>query len=296
MTLLMHHHIYKNAGSTIDWILQRNFPNQVLHIEGDSSGARLTRDDICRTVAQYLHHQAISSHTTPFPDRGSTWAKCHLTMLRDPVQRLKSMYLYDRTRTDDELASQQAREADLRGYCEWWLKNSSNLIRNWQVRCCTPQRGTDPSSSDSPIAGWEADLDAAGEAITDWAFAGLVDDFDRSMVVLQSALRERGIVLDAAYCSQNTSTRETDHGSADLVGQLGAGVYADLVAANELDYELLSLARTLQEERFGSLPDGAAQLDGLRRRCGDLAQSPHQTSVRVPPKEERLIVTAASAP
>ena len=80
MTILMHHHIYKNAGTTVDWILHRNFPGHVLHIEGDRAGARLTPAQIISAAKPYRNHQAITSHTAPLPNSDSKWAQFHVTL------------------------------------------------------------------------------------------------------------------------------------------------------------------------------------------------------------------------
>ena len=135
----MHHHIYKNAGTTFDWILHRNFAGGVLHIEGDRSGARLSPEKVVTTARPFSNHQAITSHACPLPAVEKMWARCHVTFIRDPLRRIYSMYRFDHHRMDDTLASRVARERNFDGYCEWWLEKPDSVLSNWQTRCCTPQ-------------------------------------------------------------------------------------------------------------------------------------------------------------
>lgn len=234
----MHHHIYKNAGTTIDWILQRNFPNRVLHIEGGWNGARLSAEQVRNAGRQYPEHQAISSHCTPLISPEEAWAKCHITILRDPIDRFYSMYRFDRSRTDNNLASRMARESDFPTYCQWWLNMEDSLWRNWQTRCCTPQLWLNSTPSYSSRYGWSADLEAARQAISTTALIGTVDQFPQSMLLFESHLEQEGIPFDAAYLRQNITKDKNDKSGIhnEVKELLGISMYEQLLEANSMDY------------------------------------------------------------
>lgn len=292
MTFVMHHHIYKNAGMTIDWILHRNFPNQVLHIEGYRN-ARLSADQVKNAAQPYPEHQAISSHCTPLTSPEEAWAKCHITILRDPIERFYSMYRFDRSRTDDNPSSCMARESDFQGYCQWWIEMKDSLWCNWQTRCCTPQSWSNPKQSNSSRRGWDADLEAAIQAIKNTAFIGTVEQFDQSMLLLESRLQQKGIQFDAAYLRQNTmkGNSETTRNPHEVIEELlGTSLYERLKAENSMDYELLAHAQQLIDRRFSELDPSRFSLNDFQKRCLALKDSSIARSVRAPGQKSWIIV------
>ncbi len=295
MTIVMHHHIYKNAGTTVDWILQRNFPGNVLHIEGGHPGARLTPTEVREAATAHPHHAGIASHTTPLPAREQAWAVCHLTILRHPVERFYSMYRYDRRRDDDNVSSRIAKDSDFRSYTEWWLRKRNSLIRNWQVRCCTPQTWVRTAHNRGLGLGWDADLSAACHTIEDVAFAGVAEQFDESMVVLESLLREHDVAFDATYVRQNASSSKTVlRTEAFFIEELGQPLYDDLLHANAMDFELLEHAQRLLSLRFRQLTDGPMQLENFSRRCAALAEGSEEKRVRVPTRPDWLFIRSST--
>lgn len=42
--VLLHYHIFKNAGITIQWIFEKNFSNDVVRIDIDKKGAIMSQD------------------------------------------------------------------------------------------------------------------------------------------------------------------------------------------------------------------------------------------------------------
>ena len=283
MTLVMHHHIFKNGGSTVDWILHKNFPGGVLHVEGNSSGARLTPAQIKDAVRPFPGHQAITSHCTPLPPYESKWAQLHLTLLRDPIDRVYSMYRFDRRRPDETPGGCIAKERSFRGYVEWWLKGDHDtILSNWQVRCCTPQLGLSGGGKSRTRKGWNADLNAARSAIENFVFAGTVEDFDESMLLLECRLRQQGIPFDASYLRRNTAPREP-HGEDNtrdrVLKLLGKPLHELLLELNTKDHDLFGLARRLVRERFSELDDAQQRLEEFRERCRALADLKAATPV-----------------
>jgi hypothetical protein len=270
----MHHHIFKNAGTTFDWVLNRNFPGRVVQIEGDQPGSRLSPNDVLERARLHPRHRAITSHTCPLPGSDSMWARFHVTFLRDPIERLYSAYRFSRRRADDYASTQAAKDASFRGYCEWWLDRTDSQIRNWQTRCCTPQSFSPESESRLVRIGWDADLEAAKSVISTSVFAGTVEDFDKSMVLLEALLLEHGIEFDAAYISQNVSPPDPERkgdGASAFIGLLGEPLHRHLVEINEMDYALLDLVRARVDESFSSLGDSENRLEEFRKRCRVLA-------------------------
>lgn len=312
VTLIVHHHIFKNAGTTIDWILERNFPGQVLHMEGSDPGARLRPHKVRAAAALYPDHRAISSHSFPFPSPRDVWARVHLSVLRDPIERYASIYRFERSREIDHPANQAAREHGFAAFCQWWLDNPSGIWTNWQARCCTPQFAApvnaeglvvetskpstggdgDPDQggrSTSGLPGWDLDLDLALRAVLETGFVFPLDRFDEGLILLEERLRPEGVPFDASYIRQNVSRSELDQGDR-FDALLGPDLHQALIQANAPDYELLDRVRAEVDRRYSALDPTGARLAQFRERCERLGASPNRPSVRIPGQADWILV------
>jgi hypothetical protein len=287
MTEIVHHHIFKNAGTTVEWILQKNFPGQVLHIEGDQPGSRLMPQHVRSVSDRFSDHKAISSHTLPLTDAESAWARVHLVVLRDPIERYYSMYRYERSRETSWPANIAARQMDFGEYCKWWLANAPGVWIDWQTRCCTPQVNRESTAPAGAPPNWGADLPAALEAASNVAYAITVDRFDEGLVVLEDRLQQAGIRFDASYVRQNVSPRESDEGSAQILRE---EFHAELVEANAGDYALIQCIRDLVDDRYRALDPSGERLTEFRGRCAALAADGDALQVRVPGQSDWIVI------
>lgn len=66
--LLLHYHIFKNAGTTFDWILERNFRQDALKFD-DITKPRptLSTEQMLQFLAIHYNAKSISSHQLRFP-------------------------------------------------------------------------------------------------------------------------------------------------------------------------------------------------------------------------------------
>lgn len=291
MTLIAHHHIFKNAGTTIDWILERNFSGRVLHIEGTDPRARLRPEQVRAAAAPYPDHRAIASHSFPLPAPEAAWARIHLSVLRDPIERYASIYRFERSRAIDHPANQTARELGFRAYCQWWHDHPSGIWANWQTRCCTPQGQTSEGDGTSGLPGWDADLELALQAVLETALVFTLDRFDQGLVLLEERLEAHGTPFDASYLRQNVSRIDAEQ-EADYDALLGRDLHQALVEANQLDYTLIGRVRDAIDQRYARLDPKGARLSDFRARCARLADPANRPAVRVPGQSDWILVEA----
>jgi hypothetical protein len=288
MTLIAHHHIFKNAGTTIDWILERNFPSRVLHIEGVDPGARLSPEQVRAAASPYPEHSAIASHSFPLPAPETAWALVHLSVLRDPIERYASIYRFERSRETPHAANEAARTLGLGAFCQWWLDNRPGIWVNWQTRCCTPQARVDDDKAGSRPSGWDADIDLALQAVLQTAFVFTLDRFDQGLVLLEERMEANGMPFDASYLRQNVSRADADQ-EADYDALLGRDLHQALVEANQLDYMLIERVRDAIDQRYARLDPRGARLSDFRGRCARLADPANRPVVRVPGQSDWIL-------
>ena len=131
-TVILHGHIFKNAGTTFDLSLERNF--------GDRLGDH--RDDLEMRGggAQYLESfledhpeiEALSSHHLNFSISQSNaldFISCYI--LRNPISRIRSVYNFERQQKSDSLGAKTAKKLSFLEDTLWRMRDDvPNTIRN----------------------------------------------------------------------------------------------------------------------------------------------------------------------
>jgi hypothetical protein len=235
--VIVHFHIFKNAGATIDAILKKNFGSRWAAVEGKPLTYRLSDAELLEHIQGNPNLVAVSSHEArpPAVVPGGMNLKVHpILFLRHPIDRIGSIYSYRRSQTDDSTRSVKvALESDLAGYIRWCLDNpSSEPISNFQTRFL--------SSSDADP--WNApDLGVALQRLRDMPFWGLVEFFDQSLSLIQSRLFEVFGKLDFGYTIVNKSLgrkHTIQERLREIQTILGPGLYEELLDVNSLDLKL----------------------------------------------------------
>ncbi len=296
--IIVHCHMFKNAGMTFDWSLRRFFGDRFFHHtdnENMSKGAVY--------LASFLESHpelcAISSHHVRLPLPIVQWAQLiPAFLIRHPIERAYSVYAFERAQLDDTPGAQMAKKYSFEDYIQWRMEPEAGpALRNFQTRCCI--RGVDPGSP----APTRDELTDARRTLEDSPLVGVVDLYDESMTVFEGALESYFPGIDLAHVPQNTGTyrdddgagsncrREPPHREADaeplaldvadpetslralrVLRALSGETGALLIENNALDLELYRIATLMVLERFKQLDDAEDRLAGFRRRCRALVK------------------------
>ncbi|WP_170132057.1 sulfotransferase family 2 domain-containing protein [Arenicella xantha] len=268
-TIIAHAHIFKNAGTTIDWILERNFGSG-FQDDRDDTRMRKEREYIFEVLKAKPKLRALSSHSLRLPVPSSdVWDVHTIVMLRDPMLRVRSVYDFERKQVADTPGAQNAKRMNIAEYVAWRLQDDvAPTIRNMQIRYLTsnsmPQRF-------SPTSEY---LEEAISFVEKNPLIGVVELFDESVVLFSEHFSKTEFEIDFSYQKQNVSRARAvsrEERLAELESDLGAELYARLMSANELDMQLYEFTKAAVVKRF-ELVDGADQkLDDLRSACRALA-------------------------
>jgi hypothetical protein len=258
--VLLHAHMFKNAGSTLDSSLQRSF----------AAGFVDHRDDeLMRRGAQYLgpyiqdHPElgALSSHWMTFPLPQLDGVTFHLAMLfRDPLQRIVSVYRFEGRQQQDSPGPRKARELDLPGYVRWRLQEGRGpVIRNFQTRYCScSYMGQD----------LEKMYGQALALVGSTPLVGLVERYEESMTLFEYHLRSFFPDIDLSAKAINTSDTlalTAEQKRMRAMREL-APVMEEVTAANRYDLRLYSAIETQFERALRAVPDFNERLKDLRER------------------------------
>lgn len=226
--VVLHYHLFKNAGTSVDRVLKANFSDRWVTREFSMAGGNNTEqvEDWIRETPDAV---AYSTHTAvgPLPNVAGVEV-IPLVMLRDPIARICSAYRFERHQDADTLGANLAKEHDFAGYVRARLERKNDRqCRDFHVSRLATMR-----------PGPEDEMDRAIEALDllmQEGVVGLVDDFAGTIERLQWRLRPSFPYFKADSVRANTSSSDIPTGDPEVL--------AELEAANANDFDLLELAR-----------------------------------------------------
>lgn len=177
-TVILHYHLFKNAGTSLDHILKSNFGDRWVTAEFPTGGNNNTPliEEWIKSNSQAI---AFSTHTAigPIPQIEGVRI-ISVMLLRDPVARILSAYRFERNQEAHTWGSELAKEHDLSGYVNARLdRKNDRQCRNFQMERLA-----------AIIPGEGNDLQRALSALNTLTFVGVVEEFGRSLEKLSSIL------------------------------------------------------------------------------------------------------------
>jgi hypothetical protein len=262
--VIVHFHMFKNGGSTIETVLQREFRGRFATAHGAHASSALDDQDIAAFLAAHPTVAAFSSHHLRYPlpsIRHTVLFDC--CFLRHPLDRLQSIYTYLRAEPGrDEPIWVLAQSLGPREFMMRLIDESPHFVGNAQtLLMATGGAFTRPLD--------ETDLLRAKEVLRRMALPGLVEMFDESLVAAEHFLRPAFPKMRLHYIPQNV-TRPAGRNFEELRSIWGADVYEELARLNRLDLELCVYAKEEIQRRFLLVPNPEERLMDFRERCSGL--------------------------
>ena len=266
--VILHGHIFKNAGTTLDWSLQKNFgkhfldhrQDQLMRTQGSAHLQELltTERELC----------ALSSHhmTGDLPDMPDI-RFIRICLLRHPIERIRSVYNFERTQRGLTPGAKAAQSKSFRDYVEWrMLPSVAHTIRNYQTLYLAGSHGL-ANDRDMALQYFPQALETVGGD----SLIGLVERYDETMVVLEDALKGSFPQLDLSYVAQNVSksksrkdaTRDTVAQSLEDLGDLQRAV----IDNNSFDLALYQTVTQRLESRILGVDRFDEKLAEFQQRC-----------------------------
>lgn len=254
-SVLIHYHIFKNAGTSVDFALQKLFGSAWTTFEGRDAHDVLSADQMRDFLAKNPGVKAVSSHLArpPLP-----YASCvPIVFLRHPVLRAESVFNFvkqDASQPNHTII----REYDFRSYVDAVLSGRINgvVIRNYQTIHLS-----DASFRNSTIlnaSAFEYDYRQAVELLSNWSVFGIVERFEESLELFSACyakhLEGRSFPVTRLNHSQN-QLAECNSIADQLEGvkeQLGESLYDALEAENAIDMQLYSWASKVFAARYSN--------------------------------------------
>jgi len=268
--ICLHFHIFKNAGSTIDWILDKNFSKNHLSLDDlEKPGARLPWDDVLELFNQNPDVKAFSSHQLRFPVPNNTnYNFLPMIFIRQPIDRAFSTYSFKKRGTDDSLGTKKAKSMTLKEFIKWNIDLKINrTMKNFQVLYLSDK--DTKSSIDS------TDLQLAIDRLRTCPIIGVVNRLDESLVLAEEYLRQFFTDIDFSYIKQNVSNdrkNDLEERLIDEKNRIGESLSNQLNQLNELDFKLYSIANNELDIRLKKERNFEEKLTDFKKRCQSVAK------------------------
>lgn len=260
--VIIHYHIFKNAGSTVAAALARNFGSGFASFDTPFHNKRIQPDELIAFVKSNPSVFAISSHHLRLPAPKLPDIHFHeILILRNPLDRLRSMYdFYRRVSINNDPLTREAKRLNLSQFFSYVLESFPNLITNSQLNLVANGGARVPDVEDAR---------KGAAMLSDIAVVGVAENFDECAITAESSLKGAFPNLDLSYAPENVSPgrgKDLESRLRSLAETCGTELYQRLRSANELDDALVRAAALESARRFRELSSAQEQLCGFVTR------------------------------
>ncbi len=249
--VIVHYHVFKNAGSTIDSILMRNFGALWGSIEGPNPWGTLSSEAVLQYARDNPELKAISSHHARLPQPNCSDIIFHpLLFLRHPIDRVGSVYSFERRQPENSpnLGVKIAQARGLAGYVKWRLSDGNGaVIRNFHT---VHLSGREKDMRKAVAT--DHDLQFAMQRISRLPVFGIVELFEDSISRIGDYLAEHFANFDASYAVVNKSPERKEtikERLEEIAESLGTDLYQELLDKNAMDMRLYNDALAIFQSR-----------------------------------------------
>jgi hypothetical protein len=236
-TVVLHYHLFKNAGTSLDALFQEQFAGRWVTREFAAQPEE-NRRAVQSWIVETPDAVCFSSHTALLPPPAVPRTRVlPVIFVRHPLDRIASAYSFERKQGDPGFGSTLARHTTLAGYVETRL----SLPRDRQCRNFHIGRFAEmvPAEPDD-------ELTRALWALEELPFVGLVETFEASVQKLQSLLEREGFEGVNLRPVQHNVSRDRALSLEErldrMAGELGAELYTELERANADDLRFYAAA------------------------------------------------------
>jgi hypothetical protein len=261
--IILHYHIFKNAGTTVDSILGRNFRGRFANFDSNDHNSVIPNHELLNFLEAHPELVAVTSHHLRLPKPVDQRFIFHdVVFLRHPIARLWSTYgFYRRMDMGKDPLAASAQTRDAREFFRL-------LIEDYPQHACNAQLNLIANAGDRiPTA---ADLPRAAEILKQASSLGVAEHFDESAILAEYSLRPVFKKVDFSYVAQNVTDggpKSLDQQFATFEEKCGKDILDELRRQNQLDLSLLNIGTEEVVRRFNQVPRHAARLEDLRARC-----------------------------
>lgn len=235
-TVILHYHLFKNAGTSLDAALKENF--------SEENGEWVTKEfphqpaknraELKQWIIDNPQAKCFSSHTAIFPVPEIEGARIIPVMFfRHPIDRIASAYAFEKKQGGDGFGPTLARNTTLAGYIETRLSvKADRQCRNFHAHRLASMFGEKMGDEEA----------RAKKAIEALPFIGLVEKYSESLEKLEALFIQEGfenIRLKAVEKNVSRNVKKNlSNKLEDIKEQVGQEQFEIVLNKNSIDISL----------------------------------------------------------
>ena len=134
--VIVHHHIFKNAGTTFERVLDENYGDKHLSFDGPFTFSHISQDQLAAIIERHPSHVAFSSHQIHLPAPSSlSFRAVPVVFVRHPLLRIRSVFLFEERNAHNDDSSENRDPLD---GLEEWIKSMIAGGKN-RIQICNLQ-------------------------------------------------------------------------------------------------------------------------------------------------------------
>ncbi len=243
--LLVHHHIFKNAGTSLKKGLRGVFKDALYSYDSKKPGGVITNDMLISFVEDNINQTngCISSHQSCLPVSGvKEYEVVEFILLRNPLSRFLSMYNYHKKISPSKAKLDfLANELSFKDFMIWLVENTKTVSSNFQTNFCSRTHINRREMT-------ESDLMIAKNNLLNTEGVGIVERYNESITLFNNILKTHGISGKIKRYKENRSKQNVDT-IAYIEKQLGADLFKQIKELNALDFRLYDFANILLDKK-----------------------------------------------
>lgn len=239
-SVIVHYHLFKNAGTSIERLLQQSLGNEWRSWDKPEAGAKISGSELQSWLEAHPHVRAVSSHqfVPPFP-RGD-FRIIPLVFLREPLSRVRSAWRFE---WQKQLGLSEPK-GSLSQYIEDKFKQkNTSVIANFQVSRLSNTHYEDVRQR---LQRYNPELlPAACRLVDSLPFVGLVERFGESLQLLARLVQQDFPDMTIREHRENVtddSSKTLEQRIDELRREIGNDLFDELCLRNALDLQLYNYA------------------------------------------------------
>ena len=238
--VIIHFHLFKNAGSSLDAILEQNFGSNWGQIESPNLEP-LKLESLIGFIRNNPKINAVSTHTALVRVPELKDLKIiPLCFVRHPLDRIRSAYDFEKTQNIKAPSVIQAKQGSFRAYMDWYLASPPA----WQV---SNFHAFHFKNFHYPF---DTDMEnverLAINAVLDMPWLGLVEKFDESVERFARRIKEYFPDFKTQRVNKNRTTCASSGLKENLAmfrSRIGDKTYRELEDLNSIDIKLYEIVK-----------------------------------------------------
>ena len=241
--VIVHYHLFKCAGTSVEKVLEENFGSRLLRLDYEASYSRIFASELLEALELNDQIAAVTSHQLKMPlPIQKNLRFVPVVFLRHPLDRILSVYRFDRRRGpvtyDAKIAVENSLTENLRIQMD-----AQKQVVNFHVSSLTD--AWDESTRRPLPIGSDAHLERALSIIGKLPVVGVVERFSESAEAYQKLISTTfpnfSFAGDAANVNPNRSLLLEDR-LGEMKEEAGEAIYEELLEVNANDLYLYEIA------------------------------------------------------